>query len=48
MKIIKGISCCESCETEITEIGCDCGDYEPGFDKVADHVERRTGYILER
>ena len=36
---------CENCETEILDgLGCECGDYEPGSYKVADHVERSTGY----
>jgi hypothetical protein len=36
---------CENCETEIVDgLGCDCGDYEPGFDKVAYFVEKSTGY----
>ena len=39
---------CEECETEVTEIGCECGAHEPGFDKVANHVQRSTGYYVER
>ena len=40
---------CEECETEIVDgLGCQCGAYEPGFDKVADRVFRRTGYEVER
>ncbi len=39
---------CEDCETEIVEgLGCECGNYEPGQDRVADHVERITGIRLE-
>ena len=40
---------CENCDTEIVKgLGCECGDYEPGFDKVADHVERSTGYKVSQ
>ena len=40
---------CENCETEIVEgLGCECGYYEPGFDKAAYHVERVTGIRVER
>ena len=40
---------CENCETEIDPcLGCECGDYEPGFDKVAHFVEKETGYQMDR
>lgn len=40
---------CEDCDSEITEgLGCDCGTYEPGFDKVAYQVEKATGYRMVR
>ena len=40
---------CEECEEEIIEgLGCDCGAYEPGFDKVAYFVEKQTGYQIKR
>ncbi len=43
------MSTCENCETEIIEgLGCDCGDYEPGQDRIAHFVEQRTGYKVER
>lgn len=40
---------CEECGSEIVYgLGCDCGAYEPGYDKVADRVEQATGYRPER
>lgn len=40
---------CEECETEIVDgLGCDCGAYEPGHDRVAYFVEKETGLTVER
>lgn len=45
----ENIPTCEDCESKIIEgLGCDCGNYEPGFDKVAYFVEKETGYQMER
>ena len=40
---------CEDCDSEIIEgLGCDCGTYEPGFDKAAYFVEKTTSYQVVR
>lgn len=38
---------CKNCKTEITQTGCQCGAYEPEFDRRAAHVEQMTGYREE-